>query len=150
MLTVHCVGFTHYGSAAFTPWLLVDPVASHSERMVQTRVSRYKSFGTNNILRSPVYHPGHDRPSAVLVQLFVALFYDLGQGLLPFSFFLSLLKLWGVSLIWFTLCPTNRSTRTVEQWLQLWEQEEHLAGWGGSSESFFIDTFVNHEITALV
>ena len=55
-------------------------------------------------------------PSAVLAQLFVSLFHDLGQALLPFSFFVSLLKLWVDSLIWFTLFPTNRSTRTTEQW----------------------------------
>lgn len=54
-------------------------------------------------------------PSAVLVQFLVSISCDLSQALFPFSFFLPLLKLCVDSLFWLG-SPTNRSTRTTEQW----------------------------------
>lgn len=79
--------------------------------------------------------------SAVLAQLFVSLFYDLGWALLPFSLFLSLLKLWVGSLIWFTLCLTNRNTRTTEQWHATAVRAERAAGsMRKSSGNSLIDT----------
>lgn len=135
MLTLHFLSFTHYWSAVFTPWLLLD---ASLDRMLAL-VSWYNGLGISHSLSS-VCHPRHDKLSPVLAQLFVSLFYDLGQALLPVSFFLC----WSFRLVHWSGSYYVPQTVVSEQLssgrLQLWGQEEQLAGWGGSSGDSLIDT----------
>lgn len=126
-----------------------DAVVFPSDR-ISAVVSWYKGCGINNSLRSSVY--------TTLGMIPPLLFWHnylwpcsrglLGQILPPFPFCILFLKLWVGSLIWFSLGPTNRSTRTAEQW----HVKTVRAGWRESSRNSLTDIvevseFWNHSFT---